>query len=140
MRSKALISIAAAAIAIGVGCGGDDSTGAAEVANSYLESQREGDWIAFCSYLTKQSQETLRVGITQQNKSGKEPASCAAALAGATEQNKKALVQSTEGVTILSVTESGEDAIIVSKKGTSQSTISMIKEDGQWKIALGASS
>lgn len=138
-----LAGVALTALAIGAGCGGGESssdTGAKAVANGYLESQKNGDWAAFCSYLSEQSQEAIRVGIKQAGGSKQKPASCVAALQGATTQNKKALVQSTQGVTILSVTEAGENAIIVAKKGESQSTISMIKENGQWKIALGASS
>lgn len=123
-------------------CGGGGSDESAEqseakaVAERYLQAQREGDWAQFCSSLTKQSQEVLRVSVVQTKQSKKKPASCQAALEGSSLENQNALKQATAGVQIVSVAVSEKEATLIFEKGGAQDIKNMYLEDGSWKMSV----
>lgn len=107
---------------------------AEETARAYISAQAAGDWSEFCALMTKNSQESIQEQLVQRD--GEKASSCTDTLEGAKATSQEALKKIAALITVSRVEEDGDKAVLVAKTPDGEKELGMVREDGNWRVAL----
>jgi ketosteroid isomerase-like protein len=136
-RTLSLALLATAALGV-AGCGGDDSGGGddeaqvREVVSDYAAAIADSDGDKACGYLTNDA----RTQVEAAGKALDVDGGCAEVMEKATAQASDDERKQLENIEITSVEINGDRAVVqVTADGEKGDPSTMVKEDGEWRIA-----